>query len=66
MYEYSVGGQDFRASQEERSLKFLKLLKSKRGGGGGVGMACLSTGPGDSKKVPPPTWHCGINALCDL
>lgn len=31
MYEYSVGGQDFRASQEERSLK---LLKSKRGRGG--------------------------------
>lgn len=44
MYEYSVGGQNFRALQEERNLK---LLKSRRE----LGRACLGTGRGDSGNV---------------
>lgn len=44
LYEYSVGGQNFRTLQEERSLK---LLKSRRE----LVRACLGTGPGDSRNV---------------
>lgn len=44
MYEYSVGGQNFWALQEERSMK---LVKSRRE----LGRACLGTGPSDSRNV---------------